>query len=158
MLDHIALLRAIKKKKNFSRPTDPASRRASMDKQTIFFYWPNWNNHWAINQRNGMKMTILDVNYHNIMICSFLWAWSITTVMISGITKYACWIQDPGKDVVKISRPIEEIENTSFLFSMFAFYEDMHNKNKKCTVFVPLAAQGAYQSHFRWALIKTLIS
>ena len=37
MLDHIALLRAIKKKKNFSRPTDPASRRASMDKQTIFF-------------------------------------------------------------------------------------------------------------------------
>ena len=26
------------------------------------------------------------------------------------------------------------------------------------TVFVPLAAQGAYQSHFRWALIKTLIS
>ena len=27
-----------------------------------------------------------------------------------------------------------------------------------CTVFVPLAAQGAYQSHFRWALIKTLIS
>ena len=41
MLDHIALLRAIKKKKNFSRPTDPALRRASMDKQTIFFYWPN---------------------------------------------------------------------------------------------------------------------
>ena len=39
MLDHIALLRAIKKKKkkNFSRPTDPVSRRASMDKQTIFF-------------------------------------------------------------------------------------------------------------------------
>ena len=29
-----------KKKKTFSRPTDPASRRASMDKQTIFFYWP----------------------------------------------------------------------------------------------------------------------
>ena len=28
----------------------------------------------------------------------------------------------------------------------------------KCTVFIPLAAQGAYQSHFRWALIKTLIS
>ena len=27
-----------------------------------------------------------------------------------------------------------------------------------CTVFVPLAAQGAYQNHFRWALIKTLIS
>ena len=27
-----------------------------------------------------------------------------------------------------------------------------------CTVFIPLAAQGAYQSHFRWALIKTLIS
>ena len=26
------------------------------------------------------------------------------------------------------------------------------------TVFVPLAAQGSYQSHFRWALIKTLIS
>ena len=26
------------------------------------------------------------------------------------------------------------------------------------TVFVPLAAQGAYQSHFSWALIKTLIS
>ena len=26
------------------------------------------------------------------------------------------------------------------------------------TLFVPLAAQGAYQSHFRWALIKTLIS
>ena len=26
------------------------------------------------------------------------------------------------------------------------------------TVFVPLAAEGAYQSHFRWALIKTLIS
>ena len=26
------------------------------------------------------------------------------------------------------------------------------------TVFVPLAAQGAYQSLFRWALIKTLIS
>ena len=25
------------------------------------------------------------------------------------------------------------------------------------TVFIPLAAQGAYQSHFRWALIKTLI-
>ena len=46
MLDHIALLRAIKKnqtnkKKTFSRPTDPAPRRASMDKQTIFFSWPN---------------------------------------------------------------------------------------------------------------------
>ena len=44
MLDHITLLRAIKKKKKkklFSRPTDPASRRASMDKQTIFFSWPN---------------------------------------------------------------------------------------------------------------------
>ena len=27
----------LKKKKNFSRPTNPASRRASMDKQTIFF-------------------------------------------------------------------------------------------------------------------------
>ena len=26
------------------------------------------------------------------------------------------------------------------------------------TVFVPLAAQGTYQSHFRRALIKTLIS
>ena len=26
------------------------------------------------------------------------------------------------------------------------------------TAFVPLAAQGAYQSHFKWALIKTLIS
>ena len=26
------------------------------------------------------------------------------------------------------------------------------------TVFIPLAAQGTYQSHFRWALIKTLIS
>ena len=26
------------------------------------------------------------------------------------------------------------------------------------TVFVPLATQGAYQSHFRWELIKTLIS
>ena len=25
------------------------------------------------------------------------------------------------------------------------------------TVFVPLATQGGYQSHFRWALIKTLI-
>ena len=41
MLDHIALLRAIKKKKKLSRPTDPASRRTSMDKQTIFFYWPD---------------------------------------------------------------------------------------------------------------------
>ena len=30
--------------------------------------------------------------------------------------------------------------------------------SKLCTVFVPLAAQGAYQSQFRWALIKTLIS
>ena len=29
---------------------------------------------------------------------------------------------------------------------------------KEGTVFVPLAAQGTYQSHFRWALIKTLIS
>ena len=29
---------------------------------------------------------------------------------------------------------------------------------KSCTVFIPLAAQGAYQSHFRWALIKTLVS
>ena len=27
-----------------------------------------------------------------------------------------------------------------------------------CTVFVPLAAQVAYQSHFRWTLVKTLIS
>ena len=26
------------------------------------------------------------------------------------------------------------------------------------TVFIPLATQGAYQSHFRWGLIKTLIS
>ena len=48
MLDHIALLRAIKKekkKKNFSRPTDPASRRASMDRQTIFFIglMARWN-------------------------------------------------------------------------------------------------------------------
>ena len=25
------------------------------------------------------------------------------------------------------------------------------------TVFIPLAAQAAYQSHFRWALIKTLL-
>ena len=33
----------------------------------------------------------------------------------------------------------------------------MHNIS--VTVFVPLAAQGAYLlSHFRWALIKTLIS
>ena len=28
----------------------------------------------------------------------------------------------------------------------------------RVTVFVPLAAQGAYQSYFRWTLIKTLIS
>ena len=27
-------------KKNFFRPTDPTSGRASMDKQTIFFIWP----------------------------------------------------------------------------------------------------------------------
>ena len=31
-------------------------------------------------------------------------------------------------------------------------------KEMAITVFVPLAAQGNYQSHFRWALIKTLIS
>ena len=30
-------------------------------------------------------------------------------------------------------------------------------KRRQITVFVPLAAQGAYQSHFRWVLIKTLI-
>ena len=29
-------------------------------------------------------------------------------------------------------------------------------KEKDITVFVSLAAQGAYQSHFGWALIKTL--
>ena len=29
---------------------------------------------------------------------------------------------------------------------------------KLSTIFAPLAAQGPYQSHFRWALIKTLIS
>ena len=29
---------------------------------------------------------------------------------------------------------------------------------KDSTIFIPLATQGPYQSHFRWALIKTLIS
>ena len=33
-----------------------------------------------------------------------------------------------------------------------------HIVTMRYTIFIPLAAQGAYQSHFRWALIKTLIS
>ena len=31
-------------------------------------------------------------------------------------------------------------------------------KESYTTLFIPSAAQGAYQSHFRWVLIKTLIS
>ena len=31
-------------------------------------------------------------------------------------------------------------------------------QNKTLPVFIPLAAQGAYESHFRWALIEILIS
>ena len=34
----------------------------------------------------------------------------------------------------------------------------LYHNSTSPTVFVPLAAQGAYQSHYRWALIKTLIS
>ena len=36
--------------------------------------------------------------------------------------------------------------------------DDFQFSLSKCTAFVPLTAQGAYQSQFRWALIKTLIS
>ena len=42
------------------------------------------------------------------------------------------------------------------MHTAFSLLENM--LTNRCTVFVPLAAQGAYQSHFRWALIKTLIS
>ena len=43
---------------------------------------------------------------------------------------------------------------------MWQYFEDFMKASftKLSTVFIPLVAQGAYQSHFRWALIITLIS
>ena len=49
------------------------------------------------------------------------------------------------------------IENK--LYTDYNLFEPSWNEDDKIdTVFTPLATQGAYQSHFRWAHIKTLIS
>ena len=44
------------------------------------------------------------------------------------------------------------------LISIKIFFFQVQHLKLNVTIFFPLAAQGAYQSHFRWALIKTLIS
>ena len=73
-----------------------------------------------------IKMNMHGVNYDDVMVCTCFISWSIATVtvfMITYTTKYARWIQD---SVAMFQCFSKEIENSRFLFSMYAFYENTY--------------------------------
>ena len=74
-----------------------------------------------------------DVNYHNVMICTFLLHGKSLLLWLAVLLNMHLESRILGRMSVKIS--VEEIENARFLFSMYAFYENMHEKNKKPTLF-----------------------